>query len=400
MNSIVHIAPQLPPAIDGVGDYCWNLWRHWPERDVRWQFLALHNVESTREYWREVEVSGFEASADSLSRALEITEAQTVVLHYVGYGFQPKGVPLWLPEALRRWREMPGANSPRRIVTMFHEMYARSSPLRSPFWVAPVARAIIRELVRISDAWVTSCDRYSAQLVKEFGAAAELGNLIPIGSNIPVTQTGGEFTAILPFKFVLFGLAKTRLWALERHWQLLRALNEAGLVDSITLLGKHGQAADARAAEDFSKHIGGGVNWHDRFDLSAEEISRELSAHDFGLLANEPDTLTKSGVFAALASHGVVPIVSTPSGSSLPELIRNAALANDDGVCIPDVLSAVNDVARLEILRRNVLTLASRELAWPRIAHTWSNVLHGVRGVSSCCNASVTTRPERIEVTA
>ena len=149
MNSVVHIAPQLPPAIDGVGDYCWNLWRHWPEPDVRWKFLALHNVPQTRAHWREVEVSGFEANAYSLNRALETAGAETVVLHYVSYGFQPKGVPLWLPETLRRWREGSSGKSQKqnadderinvrspRLITMFHEMYARSSPLRSPFWVA------------------------------------------------------------------------------------------------------------------------------------------------------------------------------------------------------------------------------------------------------------------------
>src|SRR5205085_7650759 len=129
MNGFNHIAPQLPPAIDGVGDYCWNLWRHWPDAAVRWQFLALHGAGKTREHWRDVKVAGFSPGADSLCRALEAAEAETIVLHYVGYGFQPKGIPLWLPEALRRWRKSK-SGSTCSLVTMFHEMYARSSPLR------------------------------------------------------------------------------------------------------------------------------------------------------------------------------------------------------------------------------------------------------------------------------
>ena len=37
---------------------------------------------------------------------------------------------------------------------------------------------------------------------------------------------------------VVFGLAKTRCWALERHWRLLRAISREGLIEHVTLLGK------------------------------------------------------------------------------------------------------------------------------------------------------------------
>ncbi|HEY0549627.1 MAG TPA: hypothetical protein VGF13_08500, partial [Verrucomicrobiae bacterium] len=347
MNTLTHIAPQLPPAIDGVGDYCWNLWRHWLESDTRWRFLALHGVAKSREHWSEVEVGGFNANAESLHRTLEFTGAQTVVLHYVGYGFQPKGMPLWLPEGLRRWRS--GEANGRRLVTMFHEMYARSSPLRSPFWVAPFARGIIRDLVKLSDAWITSCDRYFEQLVNEFGASAELGRIIPIGSNVPVAaeRSANRGMAHGKIRLVSFGLARTRLWALERHWKLLRQLNERGALECITLLGKRGADEDTRAEESFIQRIGRGVKWHRRLDLSAKELSHELHQHDLGILANEPDILTKSGVFAALANHGVVPIVAAQNIAALPQFIQQAVLANDDGERISRIERAINEPGRL-----------------------------------------------------
>ena len=113
------------------------------------------------------------------------------------------------------------------------------------------------------------------------------------------------------FRIVVFGLAGTRLWALERHWKLLRALAQVGLVDSVTLLGKRHEPANERAWQSIARKIGPNVNWRRCFDLSSDEISRELSGQHLGLLANEPDVLTKSGVFAALAEHGVIPVVST-----------------------------------------------------------------------------------------
>ncbi len=376
MNTFTHIAPQLPPAIDGVGDYCWNLWRHWPD-ETRWQFLALHGVAATREHWHEVEVGAFSANADSLERALETTERQTVVLHYVGYGFQPKGIPVWLPGALRRWRE---GRSSRRLVIMFHEMYARSSPLRSPFWVGPFARRIIHKLVSISDAWVTSCERYRHQLTTDFNASPETGRVIPIGSNIPVAsdERVSRNATRSKLRVACFGLAKTRLWALERHWKLVREMNERRVLECVTLLGRQSGPEEEQAEKDFAQRIGSGVNWRRCFDFKSDEISRELCEHDLGLVANEPDILTKSGVFAALASHAVIPIVSTPRAVAFPKLVQGAVLANDDGEFIRSITRTLREPAQLETLRENLLVLSSRKLSWPSIAQRWSEILRPV----------------------
>lgn len=375
MTSLVHITPQLPPAIDGVGDYAANLWRHWPTAPRDWKFLVTRGADATRQAWPEVAVREFSLTGSALTAALEESGSEVAVLHYVGYAYQPKGMPVWLPGAIQRWKS---AHSNRRLVTMFHEMYARSTPLRSPFWVAPFARKIISELVQLSDAWVTSCDRYNNQLINEFSARAELGRMLPIGSNIPLAiPIRPSKTIDAKLRIVLFGLAKTRLWALERHWQFLRAMSEAGLMESITLLGKSNEPEDDRAWQSFADKIGGSVPWLKRFDLTNEEISRELVAHDLGLLANEPDVLTKSGVFAALATHGVIPILSAASPASLPAFTLDAVFSNDDtGKNIEALLAAMRDSPRLERMREQLLKTTADRLAWPRITECWHEVVH------------------------
>jgi hypothetical protein len=381
MSTIVHITPQLPPAIDGVGDYCWNLWKHWPEPRPEWQFAVTRGADDTMAMWPHTKVREFELNAASLRNALEQSHAATVVLHYVGYAYQPKGIPLWLPQALCEWRSGAtdgNSRSPivaRRIVVMFHEMYARSSPLRSPFWVAPFAKKIIRELVALSDAWLTSCERYFTQLVTEFGARAEAGRIIPIASNIPAEAMNLDERRAENQRIVVFGLAKTRLWALERHWRFLRELSRAGLLEHITLLGKRPELDDERAWQRWADRIGSGANWRKGFNLSNAEISSELTQHDIGLLANEPDILTKSGVFAALATHGVLPIISTPRGEVLPECVQEAALANDDAEAIPSLVQSLRDTEWIKSRRERLLAFAARELHWPGIARSWSEVL-------------------------
>ena len=378
MNSLVHIAPQLPPAIDGVGDYCWNLWRHWPEAKPNWTFLVARGAQETSAIWREVEAREFALNKFSLADALENAGHETVVLHYVGYGFQPKGIPIWLPGAIEQWKR---ASPRRRLVTMFHEMYARSSPLRSPFWVAPFARRIIRQVVRLSDAWLTSCDRYFEQLTTDFGARAECGRIIPIGSNIPCVASlpekwHGDDVATRRFRIVVFGLARTRLWALARHRELLRAWHTAGALESVTLLGKREEPAEARERDRLTRAIGTGLRWNTLFDLSGSEVSQHLAGQDFGLLANEPDIVTKSGVFAALAEHGVIPIVSAREGQSLSTLLAPAVVANNeqpDG--IEAMLKLLRDTARLRQTRERLRALAAGELAWPHITESWNAVL-------------------------
>ena len=395
MSTLIHITPQLPPAIDGVGDYCWNLWKHWPVADADWQFLVARGAEDTRGAWPEAKVREFNLNAASLANALEQSGAETVVLHYVGYAYQPKGIPVWLPGALRQLHCGGNGNDAsskqnRRLVVMFHEMYARSSPLRSPFWVAPFARKIIRELVTLSDAWVTSCERYFRQLTTEFNAQPSEGRIIPIPSNVParvMTASNKRFDG--PLRIAVFGLARTRLWALERHWRLLGAMQQAGRLEHVTLVGKRPGPEDERSWQEWANRIGSDVRWRKRFDLSTTEISQELEQHDLGLLANEPDILTKSGVFAALATHGVIPIVSTPSNEALPANLSNGILANDDSAALPQIVQSLHNAEQLQSRREQLLAFATRELAWPGIAQSWASVFKD----SNCLKAAESSLP-------
>lgn len=397
MTTLLHIAPQLPPAFDGVGDYCWNLWKHWPDSEPNWQFLVARGGHESAAHWPQVAVSEFDLNRKGLHEALERAGAETVVLHYVGYGFQPKGIPLWLPRSLSQWRL---ASDRRRLVTMFHEMYARSSPWRSPFWVAPLARGIIRKLVATSDAWVTSCERYFTQLTREFSADARRGGIIPIGSNIPrATATPLPAERL---RIAVFGLARTRLWALERHCELLRTLVQSGAIERITLIGQPSSEADERELDTVLRRIGGGVEWERRFALTPDEIASALASHQCGLLANEPDILTKSGVFAAFATNGVVPVVSTPRGERLPASLEKAVLRNDEKQLIATTAAELVDPRQLQARAEALLTFARNELDWSRIGLQWLEILQQATGstrVSAPSHRALTAR-KRVEVAA
>lgn len=379
MNTIVHIAPQLPPAIDGVGDYCWHVTKNWPEANTRFHFVVLHGAEKTRGAHRDVSVEEFQPGA--LREALEASGARTVVLHYVGYAYQPKGIPVWLPTELERWR---CEDSARRLATMFHEMYATSSPLRSPFWVKPWAQQIIRRLVQTSDAWVTSCERYFNWLVNEFDADAQRGTLLPIASNVPTAPEAFE-ERLWPLQFgrklrvAIFGLPNTRLWALERHHRLLAALVRAQLIETIQLIGKSDfSARHLKQLRSFQQIIGG--EWLNEFDLPSAQVADALAACDIGFVANDASTLTKSGVFAAMASNGLVCIASSQDGSTLSAPFNECVMLNDDDARRSDAfIEELRGPNRMIARRRMTLKVAQQELAWPRIASVWNEVLERAR---------------------
>lgn len=387
MKSILHIAPQLPPALDGVGDYCWNLWRHWPERETSWHFAVLQGAAAAQAAWPAVKVREFEPDAESLWTALERSGATTAVLHYVGYGFQPKGIPVWLPRALDDWRGHAG-HPERRLVTMFHELYASSSPLRSPFWVKPWARRIIRQLVRRSDAWITSCTAYRERLIHEFEADPRRGSLVPIAANIPTAVEMDE-TRLWPLEFgrklrvAVFGLPHTRLVALDRHAGLLAALVRANMVESVVMIGKScSNRAYKRQLSGLQQRVGGA--WRSECNLAANEVADVLAGCDLGLVANDPGTLTKSGVFAAMAVNGLVSIVSNrDSATVVASPFADCVLLNDEQPATFEALkNELAGINRMTARRRATLRVARTELCWSSVTAQWSTAFANMRAAA------------------
>src|SRR5439155_22194475 len=104
---IVQIVPRLPPSISGVGDYAYSLAS---------QLRATHGIHSRfvvcdPTWLGPKDFDGF--SIDQLntqqageleSRISALGMPATVVLHYVGYGYQKRGCPFWVVRGLESWK--------------------------------------------------------------------------------------------------------------------------------------------------------------------------------------------------------------------------------------------------------------------------------------------------------
>src|SRR5205807_1305856 len=74
------IAPRLPPAVDGLGDYCRRLWESWPGGTPAWSFLVADGAEASRARWPEVRIEALAPAA--LAGQLTALGVRTVALQY------------------------------------------------------------------------------------------------------------------------------------------------------------------------------------------------------------------------------------------------------------------------------------------------------------------------------
>jgi hypothetical protein len=270
--NILQIVPRLPPPEEGVGSYALCLERA----------LAGHGI-STR--FLTVEGGG-------IAQGLEESEADALLLHYANYGYQRRGCPFWMPGALRRWRRRGG----RRLVTVFHEVYATGPPWRSSFWTQPFQRLIAAAVAQASDALVTSLDLY----VRRIGPEAAPGKT----SVTPVFSTVGEPPEPPPLasrarRMVLFGGRGARARAYgELRRDLLAACRTLGVEE----------IADIGPPLERTEEAVDGIPVRQLGVLPAAEASRLLLDSLAGFVAYPAYFLPKSTIFAAYCAHGVLPV--------------------------------------------------------------------------------------------
>lgn len=314
--TLCHIVPSIPPEFNGLGDYCYQLWKHWPE-PASWEILTTRIPDGAREHWPGAKIESFERSAEGLSAKLSVIGARTVVLHYVGYAYAKRGAPVWLPRVLSDWKRRTGG----RLVVMFHELFATGPPWSSAFWLLPAQMGVAQMLASVADRWITSCPSYMRSLERYLRAEMSKGTMIPIGSTIdPVaepawgrawpTEHGGKL------KIVNFGMPVTRLRTLRVHRNLLKSLVDHGLVENVLLTGKSDSPGAVLDETNVTLQAAGCANLTTRaFDLSTPELSRLLLDQHLGLIHNPYATLTKSTVYAAYCTHGLLSVVPPERGT-------------------------------------------------------------------------------------
>lgn len=252
--------------------------------------------------------------------------APWVVLHYVGYGYARRGCPWTLVRTMEGWVR---TGQVRRLVTVFHELYASGPPWTSAFWLGPVQRSLGRRLARASHGLVTSVELYRGILAAWSGRDDVVALPVPSAVGEPATVPGSAERAPV---LVVFGTPGRRAHAYAEHAELLGAACRALAISEIADVGAPDPAVpDAVAGAPVHRH---GI-------LAADAVSRLLLGARAGFLTYPPDLLGKSSVFGAYASHGVVTVCAgrpVRAGGHAPGCVLQAAELG--AVLSPEALEA------------------------------------------------------------
>ena len=307
---LLQIVPTLPPAADGLGSYALALAR---QAQVEYALGSAFAVGDPA--WREGrEPLGWpcrpvsERTAESLLSLLRRWrsehpegEGRAVLLHYVGYGYHPRGCPFWLGDGLTRWRrETPEV----RLITFFHEISARGRPWNSSFWLAPVQSRLAGRLAALSDELITSFDLYAGILRRRrpHRRIAVLPAVSSMGEPAHRPRLDER-----PRRIVVFGSAGNRSRVYRDHG--------ADLSAACLALGAE-EIVDVGPPIGLPVRAVAGVPVRPCGLLQPEEVSAALLAAVAGFLAYPALFLPKSSVFAAFCAHGVPTVCTTAAPES------------------------------------------------------------------------------------
>ncbi len=280
------------PGSGGVHDYLACLRGCWDARGIGNRVMVLSQAAAQQE-----------PLAARLQKIIDATGRPcTLLLHFSGYGFHPRGVCSWLAREVEATRQQLGGQV--LIVTVFHELYAAGGPLwKSAFWLSRWQASIAARLARVSDRLWTNTDAHAQWLRSIVGAAHPLA-VWPVFSTIgePVLAPAALHTRSL--RMVAFGLQRTRHRALALLPPHAARLQRSGITEVVEVGAGH---AFAWAVDGIAhRHAG---------RLGTPELQRLLEDSTFGLIDYPLRDLGKSTVFAAYASHGMLVVNTTPAAS-------------------------------------------------------------------------------------
>ena len=214
-----------------------------------------------------------------------------LVFHFSGYGYDINGLPSGLIDSLCAWR---CRDPQRRLLVVFHELFARQPPWRKGFWLAPLQRRLLRRLIGCCDSGLSTLELHSRWLHRN--------GLKPFATH-PVPSNVGETSEPLPLhlrsrQLVVFGGRSQRqaaYSALERH---------TGLLNRIGVTAIH----DVGSPLSHTINLPGlSVVCHGL--LPEVEVASLLSCSQLAAVSYPLSFLAKSGIFAAICAHGCLPLV-------------------------------------------------------------------------------------------
>jgi len=296
MDRLLQIVPKIPGGLDGVGDYALVIARQLREKfGCETVFASFKTGPSP---------DGFKVVA--LDRLLDdaASNYDRVLLHYVNYGFQKRGVPFRLLSILRALRSRHRG----RFVTVFHELFASGPPWSSAFWLRPLQKELAKSVAHLSDACIVSSDNFRRELMRMVPHAEIALHPVPSSVGEPSLSTE-QITDRDPHHWAIFGGTVLVERSLRSLRQLMPRIPDSIAPGKLSVLGGVENPATRSLLVDL------GIESDYRPDIPAAEASEILKTCSFAWFNYfhrpnvETSVILKSSAFASACAHAVVPVL-------------------------------------------------------------------------------------------
>lgn len=289
MKNIIQITPTYPPNIGGVGHYAELLANHLIKKGVKSKFF----VTDFSDFNKNNKIELFGKRTSKLSKLLENSNAKQVILHFSGYGYATRGLCFDLIKSIKEWKNR---NKKRQLITIFHEIYATGPIYRMSFWTYIPQKYLAKTLFKLSDLVLTTT-KENQSILSLFKPKKKviLSNVFSNIGNVKHYKKLNERKKIA----IIFGgvyqkeiLYKDMMSNQNNYLNLLNRLFIEKIIDvgpKITEIKKIGHIP--------IKSMG---------VKSKKFISNLLSDAKAGLVFYPVSQMTKSGIVASYASHGVL----------------------------------------------------------------------------------------------
>ena len=239
---------------------------------------------------------------------IEAIKEGPLILHYVNYAYDPHGVPLWLPKVLRQLKGSAG------LLTIFHELYATGSFWQLAFWLQPLQKKVARLIADLSKISLVSSELLRDQLQRLAPGAPVV--IQPVMSNFGEPKlSAAEIENRNCHDWVICGGSALVERSVRSFLKMIDRIPGENEPKKLYVLGGCDNLALRRILSGERR-----FKSHYHPDISAKAASQILSTCAFGWIdyfvhpGVSLELLQKSGAFAAMCAHAVVPVTPNSEG--------------------------------------------------------------------------------------
>ncbi len=290
MKNIIQICPTFPPNIGGVGNYAKILRDYFKKKKINSKILVSDYLKNKNE--KQIL---FGKKSKNLYSLIKKNNSSYIILHFSGYGYAPRGLCFNLLHSLKKWKQY---KTKGKLITVFHEIYATGPFYRMSFWTSFLQKYLAKKILKLSDiSLVTS--KKNELILSSFNKKKKIiysnvfSNIGELNRNFNIKKRknnaiifGNVYQKKLLYNDILLNKFK--------YEDLLNKMSIKKVID----IGPRVNISDTIFFKKIKIKTMG--------IKSRKYISNLLKNSKIGLVFYPVGQMTKSGIIAAYASHGVV----------------------------------------------------------------------------------------------